>query len=151
MAQLEYRLYDEAQGFPALFNYGSIPKQEIAARFACDYFTKEGTVYEKTSCAIEDGLFVVYVQASKEQQPMSSERRSFSASGLIVLEIRQFTAGSTYFPLIDKMEFSRLEDLLLYLQCNYLTLNATEWEKTSAEVDEDRKKYILYVQRSQGE
>ncbi len=151
MAQLEYRLLDEAKGFPPLFSYGSIPKEEIAVRFACDYFTKEGVVYEKTSCAVEPGLYVIYVQPAQGQQPMTSERRSSTGPGLIGLEIREFASGNTYFPVIHKLEFTNLNELLLHIQCNYLTLNGTEWEKTSAEVDEDRKKYVLYVQRSREE
>jgi len=126
VAQLEYRLLDEARGFPALFSYSSIPKTEIAVRFACDYFTKEGVVYEKTSSAVEAELYVIYVQPSLDQRPLDSERRSISTLGLIVLEIREYTRGSMHFPLINKLEFSHLDELLLSLQCNYLSLNGVE-------------------------
>lgn len=70
MARLEYRLLDEAKGYPVLYVYEGISHGEVAARFICDRFVKEGAVYERTSCAIEPDGFVIYVQSDSKGRVM---------------------------------------------------------------------------------
>lgn len=72
MARLEYRLLDEAKGYPVLYVYEGISHGEVAARFICDRFVKEGAVYERTSCAIEPDGFVIYVQSDSKGSNVAS-------------------------------------------------------------------------------
>jgi len=148
MAQLEYRLFDEEKGFPALYHYDSIPKDEIVMRFLCDYFVKDGVVYEKTSNAIEMTLYVIYVKLASDETPISMNRRSKVGMGLIVLEIREYREDVEKYPIIQNLELSTLTDIAIIGQCNYLTLEGIEWEQTSLELDEDRQTYVLYVKRA---
>ena len=60
--RLEYRLLDEANGYPVVYYYEDLDATEISARFACDKFIKGSVIYEKTSCAIEPTVYIVYVQ-----------------------------------------------------------------------------------------
>lgn len=147
MAKLEYRLYDEENSFPALFCFEYIPKEEIAVRFACDYFTKEGVVYEKISSATEPELSVIYVKPTQDEKPLSNNSHSSLNMGLVVLEVREFHDYSKHYPIIQSFKFNGLIDVLLYIQGDFVTLNGVEWAKSSVEVDEDRQVYVLYVKR----
>lgn len=148
MDQLEYRLYDEENGFPALYHYNSISKDEIVMRFLCDYFVKDGVVYEKTSNAIEPPLYIVYVKPSLNEVPMPMNCPSTERIGFIVMEVREYREGSEEYPLIQSLELSTLTDIALLGQCNYIMIEGVEWEQTSLEVDEDRQTYVLYVKRA---
>ncbi len=148
MAQLEYRLFDEEKGFPALYYYNSIPKDEIVMRFLCDYFVKDGVVYEKTSNAIEMTLYVIYVKLANDEIPAPMNRRSKVGMGFIVMEIREYLEDAKEYPIIQNLELSTLTDIALVGQRNYLILEGVEWEQTSLEVDEDRQTYVCYAKRT---
>jgi hypothetical protein len=148
MAQLEYRLFDEENSFPALYHYDSISKEEIVMRFLCDYFVKDGRVYEKTSNAIEPSLYVIYVKPSLDESTMSMKRPSRAGIGFIVMEVREYQEGSEEYPLLQSLELSTLTDSALLGLSHYIMLEGVEWEQTSLEVDEDRQTYVLYVKRA---
>jgi hypothetical protein len=147
VAKLEYRLLDEIQGYPVLYYYDFIKPEEIAARFACDYFVKEGIVYEKTSCAIEPGLNVIYVEIAADETVFSGNPRSSVGMGFIVLELREYRELEIH-PLIITIECPNLIELLLYLQSDYITISGVEWEKSSTEIDEERQVYVLYLKKT---
>lgn len=150
MITLEYRLNDEEKGFPAIYHYSTIPKEELSLRLLCDYFTKDQKVYEKDSVALEDDfLYIIYVmELQAEVQPEAPIYPSqTSGLGYIVLELREYLDGKTIFPLIKTSEFNTLQDLLNYTLINNVTFNGFNWEKTSLEIDEDRKVYILYLRK----
>lgn len=114
MVSLEYRLLDEAQDFPVLFRYESIPPGEVAARFACDHLVKEGVIYEKTSCAVEPLTYVIYARPAGEDGGGAFPPEE---SGLEVrLEIRQDWEGETPGLLIEARRFSDETELILQLQ-----------------------------------
>lgn len=146
LARLEYRLLDEANGFPLLFYYDHIDKDEVSLRFACDYLVKGHIVYEKTSCAIEPNCYVIYVKRSTEEQAVDYVHHAAKRWGSIQIELRHFKEGTADYPLVHTYYFKDDDDALLHLQSDYLLLNGMEWEKTSAEVDEDRHVYIYYAQ-----
>jgi len=148
MSQLEYRLFDEKKGFPALYHYDSISNDEIVMRFLCDYLVKDGVVYEKTSNAIEIPLYVIYVKLANDETPISMNRHSKVGMGFIVMEIREYREDAKEYPIIQNMELSTLTDTALLGQCNFLMLGGIEWEQTSLELDEDRQTYVLYVKRT---
>ena len=76
MAKLEYR--DVENGYSALYHYNSIPKDEIVSRFLCDYFIKDGVVYEKTSNTIEPPLHVIYVKQANDEISINTRQYGFS-------------------------------------------------------------------------
>jgi hypothetical protein len=142
---LEYRLLDEANGFPVLYVYDRIDKDEISLRFACDYLVKGHVVYEKTSCAVEPGCHVIYVKRSTEEQAVDYRERPPVRWGHIQIELREFQEGRLVYPLIHTFAYKDDDDALLMLQSDYIYWNGREWEKTSAETDEDRGIYIYYA------
>ncbi|MGC7872617.1 hypothetical protein ACPUYX_13950 [Desulfosporosinus sp. SYSU MS00001] len=147
MAQLEYRLLDEEMGFPALFGYESIPKEEVIARCLCDYFVKEFTVYELTSSAKEEYLQVIYVK-KVEEKPNSFTPGQISGMGYILLELREFSEEAEHYPLLKTLELGNMQDLLMYAVSQYINFQESEWEKTSFEIDEDRQVFSLYLKKT---
>lgn len=150
MAQLEYRLLDEEKGFPALFGYERIPKEEVVARCLCDYFIKEGIVYELTSSAKEELLQVIYVK-EVEEKPNPQMPGQISGMGYILLELREFQEDAESYPVMKTLKFGNLQDLLIYAVSQYIDFQESEWEKTSFEIDEDRQVFSLYLKKSKKE
>jgi hypothetical protein len=145
MAKLEYRLLDEQNGFPVLYYYENIEKNEILMRFSCDYFVKERTVYMKTSCAVEGDIYVIYVERADDEHVVDSTLHPLAHQAGIRLELREYKEDMAVYPLLHTYEIKNAEDVLLYLNANFLYLGGREWEKTSTEVDEDRQVYVFYA------
>lgn len=148
MARLEYRLLDETRGFPLLYYYDFIDKDEVALRFACDYLVKEGVVYEKTSCAIEPRTYVIYVRTAEDEQAFAGGTELPGYRGGIRIELREYKPATAHYPIVHEFRFDEDDDALLLLQSDYVEWDGAEWEKTSAEVDEDRKVYVYYAVRT---
>lgn len=146
MAQLEYRLLDEEKGFPALFGYESISKEEVITRCLCDFFIKEGIVYELTSSAKEEFLHVIYVK-KVEEKPNLQTPGQITGMGYILLELREFQEEAESYPVMKTLEFGNPQDLMLYAVSQYINFQDSEWEKTSFEIDEDRKVFSLYLKK----
>lgn len=142
MARLEYRLVDDTGQFPVIYYYDDIEKTEIAARFACDYFIKSGITYEKTSAAVETDCYVIYVKKADVPDDLPQPANN---NNKLQLELRQYMDNSSYYPIVTTLYMKNNLDVLLYLQSDYVYWLGQEWQKTSAEIDEDRKTYILYA------
>lgn len=152
LARLEYRLYDEQRGYPVLYYYQKIAQSEVSLRFACDYFVKDLTVYEKTSCAIDRGTYVVYVREAVDEHALLTPRppapAAAPAAKRVVVEVRHYRDDQAEHPLVQTYTFTNEADVLLHLQSNFHTINGEEWERTSAEIDEDRAVFVIYAQPS---
>ncbi|MEI7026401.1 hypothetical protein [Paenibacillus sp. y28] len=151
MARLEYRQYGEWETqFPLLYYYDGIDQDEVSLRFACDYFVKDGVVYEKTSCSIEPHAYVIYVRRSADEYVVDSTRQTPPAFrwGGIRIELREFMEYSDQHPVRHTFRYSDDDDALLCLQSDYLVWDGSEWAKTSAEIDEDRRVYVYYATRT---
>lgn len=138
---LEYRLYKGTNSFEPLYHYEEIEIDQILARRECDFFVKEGIVYKQTSSAIEGLLHVIYVAKHNQGE---KEKEEFNLNGTMKLEFREFRER-TNFPLLKTLEFERHIDILANLGSVYHYLDGQEWEKDSAEIDEDRRVYVLYL------
>lgn len=143
MTRLEYRLLDDRGQYPVLYYYQDIDETEIAARFVCDYFVKDAVVYERQSCVMEPLTYVIYV---KESQEAALEDKSAGQQRKnIRIEIRHFSAEAENYPLLFSYEVKQNKEALLYLQSDYFMWSGQEWQKTSAELDEDRMVYVIYA------
>lgn len=60
-------------------------------------------------------------------------------------EIRHFIEDAEQYPLLFTYELKESKEVLLYLQSDFFIWSGKEWEKTSSEIDEDRKIYVLYA------
>ena len=96
--------------------------------------------YKQLSSAIEDDLFVIYVE-KYEEDPI--EESVFFHEG-ILLEIRELNVIKDH-PLIKSEKMVHHLEVLSKIGSIYTYYNGQEWERDSAEINEDRKVYILYV------
>lgn len=143
MPRLEYRLLDTDDNYPLLYYYENMDHTEIATRLACDYFVKDSVTYEKTSGAKGIDAYIIYLQKTEEQNNSLPQPRIISNK--LCLELRQFIENSSYYPEVAVFELKDNLDALLYLQSDFHYWLGQEWQKTSAELDEDRKVYIIYA------
>lgn len=150
LARLEYRLWDEFGEESILYYYSYMKHTEIAARMACDYFVKEGRVYEKDSTFWEKGLYIIYVHPVDDEyiqygEPFYSTKRD------VVLEIRECKDETKQYPLIQVYPLKEMDEIAAFLQGDRFYVGGIQWEKTSAETDEDRGAFVLYGIRAKGE
>ncbi|MCI3927181.1 hypothetical protein MO973_44115 [Paenibacillus sp. TRM 82003] len=152
MTRLEYRADDVAAGHPLLYVYNHINKDEVSMRFACDYFVKDGVVYEKMSCAFERGIYVIYVRSATEENAYVPDGSASTAlGGGIKVELREFSEEASAYPLLHTFRYADDDDALLTLQMDALEWNGFRWTKSSTEVDEDRGVYVYYAVKSKGQ
>jgi hypothetical protein len=145
VSRLEYRLYGEDVGFPLLVYYDPIDREEAALRFACDYFIKDGTVYEKTSCAVEDTCYVVYVKRAAEERVMPWGQTGAGEPRGLRMELREYREFGADYRLVHTYLFQDSLETMLHLQANYLYWDGVEWFRTSTEIDEDRETFVYYA------
>ncbi|MDT8902870.1 hypothetical protein [Anaeroselena agilis] len=145
MANLEYRLLDEAADFPVLYAYNGIDGGEIAARFLCDKFIKDGKVYERTSTASEPLTYVIYL---REEGPAAPAAAPDTDGNGVRVEIRQDGESEAPGLLIETRQFTDPVDVILCLGSDYFYWLGDEWRKTMTVLDEDRKVYSYYAQKT---
>lgn len=144
LKRLEYRLLDESNHYPTLYTYQHIDELEIAARCTCDFFVKDGVLYEKTSCSMEVLVYVIYVKEVDNNVTVYHDNIRDNGKKTRI-EIRHFIEDVEQYPLLFTYELRESKEVLLYLQSDYFTWSGKEWQKTSSEIDEDRKIYVLYA------
>lgn len=142
MARLEYRLLDEAAGYPLLYYYQDLTEGEIALRMACSRFVKEGRAFEKTSAASELLQYVIYLQSAsvlrRTQWPAADERTW--------LELRQWPAQEDEeAELLERLPATETQRLQVKLLCDYLQWRGQERLVRHVELDEDRCCYVQYL------
>ncbi len=140
-ATLEYRLYKGLNSFEPLFHYESIELDQVLARRECEFFVKEGVTYKQTSSAIEGNTHMIYV---KKEEEAEKEKEVFNLNAKLKLEVREFNYRENH-PIIQTFEFDRHIDILSKIGSVYLYIDNYEWERDSAEIDEDRLVYVLYM------
>jgi hypothetical protein len=138
-AVLEYRLQKGPEQFVPIYHYQDIELEQILARRECEFFVKDGVTYKQLSSAIEDQLFIIYLEVYEDGLQEQEER-----SGGIKLEIRELDARKGH-PLIASKQMQHHLEVLGIIGSVYTYRHGREWERDSAEIDEDRKVYVLYV------
>lgn len=137
---LEYRLRNFKDEFIPIYHYPNIELDQILARRECEFFIKEGITYKQLSSAIEDHLFVIYVEKYEEDPPLEPAPQQTG----IKLEIRELNALKDHPLLYTRQAMNHLE-ILSVIGSIYTYYDNKEWERDSAEIDEDRMVYVLYV------
>lgn len=141
---LEYRLFKGLNSFEPLFRYESVELDQILARRECEFFVKDGVTYKQTSSAIEGHIHFIYVEKEEES---TKEQEEFNLNGKLKLEIREFNSRGNH-PVIQTFELDRHIEILSKIGSVYLYLDNQEWERDSAEIDEDRLVYVLYMTKT---
>ncbi len=150
MPRFEYRLNDATKEYPVLYYYEAMDETEVALRFCCDYFVKEGKTWLKTASAIDPAQFVLYVEAvDNDAAELGNGARPVLPGGIAV-EVREYREGASEYPLLHQFSFDSQLKALAYLLADTMILFGGEWEKTSTEIDEDRQAYVYYCRKTGG-
>ncbi|MFI8687860.1 hypothetical protein [Rossellomorea sp. NPDC077527] len=137
---LEYRLRKGNDSYEPIYHYPDIELEQILARRECEFFVKEGVTYRQLSSSIEGNIFVIYVETFEEEplkDPLFPPER-------LVLEIRELNHRKNN-PILKIEHHDYHLDILSVIGSVYYYIDGVEWERDSAEIDEDRYVYILYV------
>ncbi|MFP7737167.1 hypothetical protein ACLHDF_28420 [Priestia aryabhattai] len=140
MGKLEYRLLKPDDTFVSIYHYKSIELEQILARRECEFFVKEGITYKQTSSAVEDDIHIIYVK--EHEQGVKEQAEDDNRD--ITLEVRELNSLRGHPVLFVSSFYTHLE-VLSYIGTIYTYYNGLEWERDSAEIDEDRCVYSLYV------
>lgn len=140
--KLEYRLNDERSHYPALYHYEFSDPYEIFCRRLCDYFIKEKKVYKQTSSSLEEEYYVIYVEEETDEY-VFEQADNYTH---VTLEVRDYNEYSVS-PLIFTYDLYSHEEALSLIGNDYLWIQENEYEKISAEIDEDRSTYVLYMSK----
>lgn len=138
---LEYRLWKGNEEYSPLYYYDNIEIEQILARRECEFFVKNGVTYKQLSSSIEKNIYVIYLELV-EEGPQDEEFTS--VGNLITLEIREYNALRNH-PILDRLYLNNHIDVLSVIGSTYIYVKNKECERDSAELDEDRKMYVLYV------
>ncbi|MCY8235042.1 hypothetical protein [Priestia endophytica] len=137
---LEYRLL-KGEEFEALYFYENIEIEQIIARRECEFFVKQGITYKQTSSALEGSLFIIYVEEYEKGEILNVDRASLDS---LKLEIREYAPDQDH-PILKVEYFQNHLDVFCVIGSVYTYIEDVEWERDSAEIDEDRRIYSLYV------
>lgn len=137
---LEYRLWKGNEQFTPLYYYEHIELEQILARRECEFFVKNGVTYKQVSSAIEEDIYVIYVEIFEEEP---SDSITIVKKEDLVLEIRELNVLRNH-PVVKTLHFQRHLDVLSIIGSTFIYVNQQEWLRDSAELDEDRMLYVLY-------
>lgn len=144
MHYLQYVLDSTEKKYPSIAHYPRISKEEILLRFACDYWVKDHKVYEKTYTEIDGNSYTIYVNHDPEEQVVEKGIIFEPNWKGIRLEYRHYHPDWSIYPIIQQ-QCSSDQDVLLSLLTEIHMIDGSVWQKQSTEVDENRKKYVIYV------
>ena len=137
---LEYRVRKGSNHYEPIFHYPNIELEQILTRRECEFFVKNGVTYRQLSSAKENELFIIYVEVFEEEPPVDP---LLPSEGLL-LEIRELNSRKNH-PILKTESYDFHLDILSVIGSVYYYINGVEWERDSAEIDEDRFVYIMYV------
>ncbi|MGM7682385.1 hypothetical protein ACSVDA_09550 [Cytobacillus sp. Hm23] len=137
---LEIRLNDRYKDYPALYHYKDIDREQIFVRRECEYYVKDGIVYEQVSSALEDDRFVLYVNKIGDDtiDPNTRVREN------LCVEVREYRRIGEQ-KLLKIYDCRDHMDVLGYIGNTFIYIEGKEYKRSSVEADEDRQTYILYV------
>lgn len=145
MERLEYHYLKDEEEISVLFTYPSISKAEILMRFASDYFVKGKDVFERIYTQADPPVHKIFVVRSAEEKVLDDRLRFGPTWEGIRIELRHFHEEWSHYPLVHRYHFHEPQAALLHLLSSLYQVDGQVWEKTSAEVDENRYVYVIYA------
>lgn len=137
---LEYRLLKEDGRFEKIYHVvfeKDREEAEIICRRNCEYQIISGKKYENIGGAQEpDGLFVLYL---KEVPGVFYPHLSLHKD--LGIEIRLPQGGEIAF-----LSYENHLKLMMTLDNSFLYLNKKEYRRLSAEFDQERRVYLMYME-----
>lgn len=137
---LEYRLADEERGFPAIYYLTQGDLMEFFCRRNCDRFILNGKTYENVGGALEEDRYVIYLEPLAKEA-VDGNPASFRKLGI---EVRLFSEIGERKE-IEFLDCSNHVMVMAYLDNTYFYFEDAEYERVYAELDQDRRTYVLYV------
>jgi len=141
MMILEYRLWKDDESYVPLYHYEDIQLEQILARRECEFFVKEGVTYKQLSSSVEGSIVAIYVEQYEKDLLINKKTDKDTNLRLEIRELNPYKKN----PLLEERDLSSHMEVLLYIGSVYTYVNQLEWERDSAELDEDQLCYILYV------
>ncbi|WP_456274113.1 RNA helicase [Bacillus sp. AK031] len=134
-----FQQYEEAYHYPS----EAISQDEVYARQLCEYFVKEGKQFKLLSNEMEDGTEILVV---KEDGIPDTFRDEVTYSGdEIYIEFRKYQRLGGM-PLLSSLKAGTHWEVIRFLLKDVVDIPGVGLRvRDSAEIDEDRKVYVIYV------
>lgn len=149
---LTYYLQKDDQSYEAFYTYkeGSIDANEIYARQLCEYFIVNGSQYRLLSNEMDGNEEMLIVEHLGAASALPGE--VFYNNEGIRLEFREYLSPS-HMPLLYTLQINPYGrghwEVIRYLLKDYIDVPTIGiCKRDSAELDEDRRCYVLYVTRT---
>ena len=131
---LEYRLENQ-QPIKTMENLSSL---ETSVRFFVNYWVHEGIVYENRGNHYSEGKYRIDLYECKDEQPYADAIEKAPNT----IEYRLFYSDRK---IIKELVKTSLEDIMLALSLDNVTIDSHTYKRLSLEFDEDRKVYVYYL------
>ena len=133
MNTLEYRL--EGQLIKA---FDMISSLETSVRFFVNYWVNDGVVYENRGNYFQDDTYFIDLYECKDEKPYKDTIEKAPNT----IEYRLFYSGRKVIREANEMN---LEDIMLALSLDSVTIENRTYKRLSLEYDEDRQVYVYYL------
>ena len=134
-----FQHYEEFYHYPV----DMISNDEIYARQLCEYFIKDGKQYKLLSNEMEKGSEILVIKEDSKAQKFQDEI-SYPPDE-IHIEFRQYQVFGDM-PLLYTIKVDTHYDVIRFLLKDIVDIPTIgQKERDSAEIDEDRKVYVIYV------
>ena len=131
---LEYRLENQ-QPIKTMENLSSL---ETSVRFFVNYWVHEGIVYENRGNYYSEDKYRIDLYECKDEQPYADAIEKAPNT----IEYRLFYSDRK---IIKELVKTSLEDIMLALSLDSVTIDSHTYKRLSLEFDEDRKVYVYYL------
>ena len=134
MNLLEYRLEDQ-RPIKTMENLSSL---ETSVRFFVNYWVNEGIVYENRGNHYSNGKYIIDLYECKDEEPYADAIEKAPNT----IEYRLFYTDRK---IIKESAKTNLEEIMLALSIDSVTIENNTYKRLSLEFDEDRKVYVYYL------
>ena len=134
MNLLEYRL-DDQRLIKTMKNLSSL---ETSVRFFVNYWVNEGIVYENRGNHYSNGKYIIDLYECKDEEPYADAIEKAPNT----IEYRLFYTDRK---IIKESAKTNLEEIMLALSLDSVTIENNTYKRLSLEFDEDRKVYVYYL------
>lgn len=148
LVNLTYFTMNEDESYKALYDYkkGTIDPSEIYARQLCEYAVLHGVQYRLLSNEMEEDTDMLIVEEVGKAKPLQDEKTYKDG---ITIEFREYRSEYDM-PILYKLTMNPYDNphfkAMRYLLKDYVHIPTVGIRKRdSAEIDEDRACYVIYV------
>ena len=134
MNTLEYRLENKQ----SIKTFEAITSLETSIRFFVNYWVNEGIVYENRGNYFSNGKYIIDLYECKDEQPYADVVEKAPNT----IEYRLFYSERK---IIKESTEKNLEEIMLALSLDSVTIENSTYKRLSLEFDEDRKVYVYYL------